>query len=253
MRPINLGDLEAGMTRQREKGGASPQALYELTNGYLDASNCPTARDGTSYDQRLPAGTKGLCSFGGKLHVFAMTPLTVANPLYVVDVLVHPDPAFAGSLVDIHFAKPFLGFLYVVAEFSDGSVWHYWLQKPHTWSASTVYGLNDTVIPTSANGLIYQAVTANTAPRWQPNTVYPVGSTVQPSTPNGFVYTITSSIGSAAASGPTEPVWPTQEGALVFEEVDSATVPASAAGTGSNTAGVPGSVLDRYGNSVQVP
>ena len=250
-RPIPLSNLTTGITRLREKGGASPQSLFDLLNGYLDQSNSPVSRDGTTVDAVLNPGTIGLCTFEDMLHVFALVPIAVPAG-YVCDVLVHPDPNFGGSLVEIHFARPFLGYLYVVAEFSDGSVWHYWLQKPAAWTANTVYPLNATVSPTVPNGYIYTAVTPVNVPTWQPNTIYPVGSQVQPSTPNGYIYTITSTAGAAAASGSTEPNWPAQEGAQVFEETDTTTVPSTGQTTTTQTSTIPPVVIDRYGNSIQV-
>lgn len=251
-RAINLGSLVTGMTRLREKGAPSPQALYDLVNGYIDQSGSPTSRPGTSFHHTLPPGTKGGMAFKGKIHVFSTTPIDPGNDLYVVDVLIHPDASFTGSLTYIHFAKPFLGFPYVVAEFSNGDIRHFWLQKPATWQPNTVYGLNATVSPTVPNGFYYEAQTPVNAPAWQPKTAYAMGDTVQPTTPNGYTYTVTDTAGSNPTSGSTEPAWPTEPGAQVFEEVDGSTVPSNNTG-GSASSGLPSSVVDRYGNSEQVP
>jgi hypothetical protein len=247
-----IANFTTGITRQREKGGASPNSLYDLVNAYIDSSGSAVCRDAAAYDQRLVSGTVSICAFADKLHVFAMTPLTISNPLYEVDVLIHPDPAFTGSLKYIYFAKPFLGYLYIVAEFSDGSIYHYWLQKPAAWLPNTIYPINGTVIPTTPNGYLYTAKTPVTAPVWQPNTVYNIGDVIQPSTPNGYLYTITSTAGAAAASGDTEPDWPAQDGAQVFEETDSTTVPSTGQATTTSSVTVPPVVFDRYGNSIQV-
>jgi hypothetical protein len=251
-RPIILNTLKTGITRLREKGGASPQALYDLVNGYIDQSGSPVSRFGTTVDHTLPPGTVGLCAFQGKLHVFATQVIDPLDANYVVDVLVHPVPGFAGSIVAIHFAKPFLGFLYVVAEFSDGSVYHYWLQSPPAWAPDTIYAIDATIQPTVPNGLMYEAETPVNVPVWQPNTVYAIGAQVQPSTPNGYIYTITSTAGANAASGSTEPDWPAQDGAQVFEETDSTSVPSSGQNTTTQTTTIPPVVFDRYGNSIQV-
>jgi hypothetical protein len=253
LRSIPIGNFTTGITRLRDKGGASPQALYDLLNGYVDASGAPTSRDGTFVDHILPAGTVGLCAFQGKLHVFALTPIDPGSTDYVVDVLVHPDPSFSGSIVAIHFAKPFLGFLYVVAEFSNGDVYHYWNQNPSVWQPNTIYGINATVSPSVPNGYFYQAETPINVPVWQPNTNYALGDVVQPSTPNGYIFTVTSTAGDNPTSGPTEPNWPAQDGAQVFEEVDGTTIPGSGTPSGSGNASLPSGVTDRYGNSVQVP
>lgn len=251
LRPLVLSSLDAGMTRLRIKGGAAQDALYELTNGYVDASGAPTSRDGTTWSYTLPAGTVGITAFGGKLHVFSGAPVMLTNSLYVNDVLVNPKAGSTATLTTIYFAKPYLGFLYVVAGFSDGSTYHYWLQKPATWSASTVYGINAQIIPSPPNGLYYQAQTQISAPVWQAKTPYVVGNFVQPSTANGYIYQCTAAIGPNPVSGTTEPTWPTSPGAQVFETVQGTTTPSNAASS-TSTQGLPSSVGTRYGNSFQV-
>jgi hypothetical protein len=206
------------MTRLRDKGGASPQSLYELTNGYVDASGSPRSRPGTRMVDTLPPGTKGLTAFQGKLHVFATQEIDPGNPLFVVNILKHPDASYAGGLKQIHFAKPFLGYLYVVAEFGDGSVWHYYLQDRSPWAANTQYQPGDVVSPSVPNGYIYQATALSTPGAWAPNTQYHVGDVVSPTTPNGWKYTLVDEDGTNPSSSGTEPSWPTSNGAQVNED-----------------------------------
>lgn len=236
--PHPLGSLVTGITHLREKGGASPQSLIDLLNGYVDQSGSPVSRFGTTFDVSLPTGTKGACAFKNKIHVFAMTNIDPGDTDYVVDILVHPDPAFAGTLVAIHFAKPFLGFLYVVAEFSDGAVHHYWLQSGIPWTANTIYKTGDLVAPTTPNGFLYK-VAADTNPVvWQPNTQYGMGDITQPTVYNGFKYTVVEVDGVNAASGASEPAWVAQDAALVSEDVDTTPVPTTTPTTPSG--GSPG-------------
>lgn len=255
LRPLVLSSLDAGMTRLRIKGGAAQDALYELTNGYVDASGAPTCRDGTRWNYTLPAGTVGCTAFKGKLYVFSQAPVSITNPLYVNAVLVNPVAGYIGTLTTIYFAKPFLGYLYVVAGFVDGSgnetVYHYWLQNPTAWTANTVYAVNAQIQPTTPNGLYYQAETQVVAPVWQPNTPYAVGDVVQPSTSNNYLYQCTSAVGTNPTSGATEPTWPTSPGSQVFETVQGNSTP-SAAQQSTTTQQLPATVIDRYGNSVQV-
>ncbi|NII54398.1 hypothetical protein [Luteibacter sp. SG786] len=250
-RQVTLSAVKAGMTRLRDKGGASPESLYELTNGYVDASRSPTSRPGTSLDFTLPAGTKGLCAFQGKLHVFATTRIVPSNPKYVVNILKHPDVSFTGGIKKIHFAKPFLGYLYVVAEFDDASVWHYWLQAPPIWQPNTIYGLGQLVRPSTENGFYYRSNSASKAPVWTANTPKQLGDVVQPTTANGWEYVVTEVTGTPT-TGSTEPSWPTQEGAQVFEGTDSTTVPSDelSGGSGSGANSPDQSVKDRYGDGV---
>lgn len=239
------------MTRLRDKGGASPETLFELTNGHVDASRSPTSRDGTSVDHVLPAGTKGLCAFAGKLHVFSSSPVDPGSDKYVVNILRHPDPTFAGGLSRIHFAKPFLGFLYVVAEFVDGSVYHYWLQNPDVWKANTIYGLDVLVQPSVPNGFFYRPATKSAAPAWASGQPKAIGDVVQPSTPNGWEYVVTDVTGTPT-TGETEPAWPTAEGAQVFEGTDTTSVPSTELSGSQDTVigNVSQATKDRYGDGL---
>jgi hypothetical protein len=235
-----IGSFVTGITRLRYKGGASPQSLYDLQNGYVDQAGMPTNRPGTTFNTTLPAGTKGLCAFQGKLHVFALSAKTMPSG-YVCDILIHPDPSFAGTLDRIYFAKPFLGFLYVVAGFSDGNVYHYWLQSKGTWKADTQYLLTDAAQPTVPNGFIYKPTSTDNPNAWMPSTQYLVGDVVQPTTYNGYKYTAIEVDGTGAASGTTEPSWIASVGAQVIEDVDaptsSGTAPPPAPSSGGSPAG----------------
>jgi len=221
-----LSSLTAGITRLREKGGASPSSLYDLLNAYIDQSGSPTGRDGTIVEAVLPTGTTGMCAFQGKLHVFALSAIDVGSA-YVCDILIHPDPAFAGTIKKIHYAKPFLGFLYVVAEFSDGSIYHYWQRSSGVWLANHIYLPGDSVSPTTPNGYQYTASVSNSPTSWSPGVVRNLGDTVQPTTANGWYYVVTEVDGASPASGTTEPTWPVQDGAQVIEDVDTSTLPSN--------------------------
>lgn len=232
-----LSSLTAGITRLREKGGASPSSLYDLVNGFVDESGAPTVRDGTVVEAVLPTGTTGMCAFGGKIHVFALAAVDVGSD-YVCDILIHPDPGFIGAIKKIHFAKPFLGFLYVVAEFSNGDVYHYWLQSKGAWKADTNYQIGDLVQPTTPNGFLYRATVAGSPIAWAPGVQRAVGDVVQPTTANGWKYTVVEVDGDNPASGTVEPTWPTTDGAQVVEDVDSTPAPSQPTG-GSGSGGSP--------------
>ena len=244
MRIVSLSAVKAGMTRLLGKGGASPDSLHTLTNGYVNAARRPTQRPSTQIDHILPAGTKGLCQLNGKLHVFASTVIAPGNTRYVVNVLRHPTND-ALTLAEIHFAQPFLGVLYVVAEFSDGSVWHYWLQATAAWTANTSYRLGDVRQPTVANGYAYEA-TRLSAPGipWAANVPRAVGNKVEPTVPNQFEYTVVTVAGASPKSGATEPVWPAFDGATVIEDTG---VTAPTVTTTTAPLEPPPEIVDRYG------
>jgi hypothetical protein len=247
MRQQALSAVKAGITRLRNKGGASPDSLYDLLNGYVTAARTIKARGGTRIDYELPAGlTKGLVYFRGQFVVFASSPLAIASSGYTVEILKHPDAQSTATLIDIHFATPFLGYLYVVAEWSDGSVYHYWLQSAEAWQANTMYFEGDTVAPIVLNGYAYVAERQTAAPPvWAAGVARAVGDKVIPTTGNGYQYTVISTVGANPASGKTEPAWPTSSGATVTENSDGSPS-GTVVGSGDGTT-LPKSVTDRYG------
>jgi hypothetical protein len=217
MRVQELSTANAGMTRLRTKGNAAPNTLYDLLNGYITLSGTIKPRPGSTLDISLPADTAGLVSHKCRLYVFKHEPDTTSNPdKYVVAVLRHPtDPT--QTVAKIHFASPFMGFLYVAAEFSDGNVWHYWLEELDPWSPNTDYVEGDRVFPTTENGYAYRAKRPGSPnPAWQPSTRYELNDVVEPTVANGFKYTAVSVTGDPV-SGDVEPTWPEQSGGQVIE------------------------------------
>lgn len=130
-------------------------------------------------------------------------------------------------LKEIHFAAPFMGFLYVVAEFTNdggsglGTVFHYWLQTSGTWKAATVYKVGQIVSPTVSNGFNYQAVRVSAPnPVWVASTQHVLNDIIEPTVPNGFFYTETAVAGANPQTGLTEPVWPASEGSTISEDAE---------------------------------
>lgn len=224
MTDINLNALKAGINRLRTKGGADPSSLYDLVNGYVTIDGSIQSRPGTMRDAALPAGTKGLCAFDGGMVVFSDSPKTMPAG-YTCEVLAHPTDD-TQTIAEIHFAAPFMGFIYVAAEFANGDVFHYWLQSGGTWTASTMYKVGDTVLPTVRNGLRYQTVLKSNPAAWAPNVPRAVGDVVQPTVYNGWKYTVVEVAGDSPSSGATEPDWPELNGAQVSEDVDATPTPA---------------------------
>ena len=245
MRVEALQPLTGGINRLRTKGGADPRQLYDLVNGYVDQDGSVRSRPGTVKDYDVP-GTKGLCSANGKLVVFSEAPTEVPEGVECM-VLLHPtDPAL--TLHKIHFAAPFLGdengaALYVVAEFNNGDVFHYWLiGGGSAWESGKVYGLGDIVTP--GNGLSYRATRLNpAAPVWTPDAARTVGDVVEPTTFNKYKYTVIDTTGDSPASGSVEPDWPTEDGATVYETNDVDLTPPP---SGNDRGDLPESVKDRY-------
>lgn len=217
-RIVPLSTANAGMTRLRSKGNAAANTLYDLLNGYITLAGTIRPRPGSQTDIVLPADTKGLVPHKCRLYVFSHESKVTSNPdKYVVARLVHPtDPTV--TIHQIHFASPFMGFLYVAAEFTDGSVWHYWLEELDAWSSGTDYMEGDRVFPTTENGFAYEA-TRPSSPNeaWAPGVERAVNDVIEPVTTNGYKYTVIAVSGVNPASGLLEPDWPTESGAQVIE------------------------------------
>ncbi|HQR71229.1 MAG TPA: hypothetical protein PLE54_11535 [Burkholderiaceae bacterium] len=162
------------------------------------------------------------------------------------------------ALEKIHFAEPFMGALYVAAEFSDGSIFHYWLQAGVTWEASTAYKAGDIVQPTTPNGIVYRATRYGSAyPAWAPSVLRYDGtstgyeqSVIEPTVYNDFYYTCIYTVGTLPRSGTVEPTWPTEDGATVVESSDNPPDVTTPATTSPPSAAIPSAVTDRYGHWV---
>jgi hypothetical protein len=229
MRTVPLTVIRGGINRQRTKGGALSDSLYDLLNGYVTVAGTVVARPGTIREQTLNALTRGLVAFDGTLHTFCHEIVAVPDG-YTLHVLHHPDSAegYIFELEKIHFASPMMGALYVAAEFDDGQVFHYWLQQVDAWTELTHYLHGTMVRPTIPNGLAYQASRlGDPYPAWAPGVPRSDGtgsdyeqSIIEPTVYNDFYYTCVLTGGDNPRSGQVEPEWPLEDGAQVIEYAD---------------------------------
>lgn len=216
MRRFPLGDQRHGIDRLRTKGGASPEALYDLVNARVDTAGGIGPRHGLDAPTVLPAGTVGLYAHKGLLQTFSAAAVGAMPAGYENNILRHPLGT-ATTLAKVHYVYPLLGRLYVVAEFANGDVCDYWLQKPAAWAASTAYTYGKQVQPTTPNGFVYTITNASVLPAWSANAQHALNDEVLPIIANGFKYKAIAVSGSPARSNNTEPVWPTTEGGTVTE------------------------------------
>ena len=190
-RVIQLSGLKQGIQRVREKGGADPDTLYDLVNGYVTIDGGVNQRPGTVEDAELPAGTLGLMAWNNQLVVFSTTVKSGMPDGYRCEVIVHPFFPSTG-LSYIWFARPMMGYPYVVAEFANGDVFHYWLESANSWEASTMYLEGQVIVPSTPNGLAYKAHrTLPKMPTWTAGMEVFVGTKVEPTEENGYYYEAT--------------------------------------------------------------
>lgn len=227
MRSITLSAQKAGISRLRDKGGASPQTLYQLLNGYVTTAKTLRARPGRTKVSSITPGTVGLAAYNSQFYVFASTLIPQTDPDVTCVALPHPSNP-ARTLSRIHFAQPFLGRLYVSAEFDNGEIFHYWVTNASAWVASTVYGYLQQVQPTIVNGFYYEASNVSTVISWSSGVTIVLNDEKQPKVYNGFKYRAINVVGVAPVkTSETEPVWPTTEGGTVVEYSYGGTLPSS--------------------------
>src|SRR5271166_2513630 len=157
MRPYPLTTLNGGINRLKVKGGASASQLYDLTNAYITNSGSIAPREGTSRFATLDTTTVGLAAANGTFNIFSSQWSTATPAGFTLNVLQDPTNTTA-AVTKIWYAKPFMGFEFVVAQFSDGLVFQYWLQNDGTWTSATVYTSASIVLPPVLNGLAYQGI-----------------------------------------------------------------------------------------------
>jgi hypothetical protein len=258
VRAFPLTVLNGGINRLRVKGGASASQLYDLQNGFISNVGSIVPREGTIRTATLDSSTVGLAANNGTFNIFSSAYSTAALPAgYVLNVLSNPNNSTA-SPVTIFYAKPFMGFPYVVAQFSDNSIFHYWLQNNGTWTSTTDYTSASIVLPPVVNGLAYQGVREfPSQPNWAPDTLITSASYVEPNTPTGFAYQAIAVTGSPIHTGLSEPVWPTVAGGIVQEfgdfDVSTSDAGTTQASSPFSTASPLGSnITDRYGDSATI-
>ncbi len=220
-----FGDFVLGIDRNRSLMPPKDGAFYDLVNVDLTPGHTIKRRNGFAKQQAL-TGAVGLTAFAGSLHTFFSGVDPGSTSLCKTHKLVCPDGS-GSSLANVYLAAPLLGYLYVVASFSNGSTWHFYLDEGSTgcptWTASTNELFGAIVCPTVYNGLRYMSTTIPVASEdWAPKIPLAINDTIRPTKGNGFVYqvtTLTVPAGATAATGTTEPSWPTMVGATVVEDV----------------------------------
>lgn len=230
---VEQGKLwRTGMDANRRKG-ESLSEVFDAVNCRLTDARRWQKRECLKFVGTLDVKCKGLFGYNGLLYSFSHLPVAdqvFGTVIVRTKVCRHPSSNEV-ALAKVWYAQVFLRRLYVVAEFADGLIRHYWLEEPNIWTANTVLSYSARVMPTTGdNGYYYQIIIPSTDVAWQANKVYGKFNYVQPTVYNAFRYEATGAIGwwstAGAPSGDVEPTWPAIEGATV-EEFRQLTAPPS--------------------------
>lgn len=247
MRAYPLANVQTGMTRLREKGGASPNALYDLVNGYVTQARTVHSRPGSTQVGSSEIILHGLVAFRGALVTLTdTTPGSLPTGVTAKRVR-HPSSPTA-TIVRVHFLAPFLGYLYAVVEWSDGLVFHYWLQDGNPWARETVYAEGVSANPRTDNGFAYKAKRSTAAADdWTASARVAANDRVRPTAGGNYEMVAVAVGGSTPSTGTTEPAWALTRNGLTIEEADVGTTTTTAPSPGPNLPNMPGEVGDRYG------
>ena len=189
---ITYDKFSSGLDRRKSRDTAGADALYELKNAHVTAGHEIRKRDCAAVYANIENGSIGLFSALGGLHAFVDdVAITHGDPLITAQFVPHPTNAMR-TLARIHYCDAFQGYLYVVAEYDNGDVYHHYLDAGST-SATPKFA----------------------SPAWAATTAYATTSPnyVTPTAPNGFRYECTT----GGTSGGSEPTWPTTIGATVAD------------------------------------
>lgn len=119
-------DVSAGVDRRRDRSLTEPGRLWNLKNGYIDDGGRVRARPALF---RLGAFTNcdGLMLYNGSLYTFAITGAAPAPSATFAGIITLPaGPAGQTTIRRVWFAQPCHTSHYVVVQFSDGVISHYY-------------------------------------------------------------------------------------------------------------------------------
>ena len=121
---VIVEDFRVGYDKRRRPIAAVPGSLQKITNAHITRGGDIEKRKAFESHAVLPAGTFGLAAIGGTLYTFGSIAEPVGMPVEVTyQRLQHPD---ALAMATVRDWDVFQGKLYVIAEYSNGDVLHFY-------------------------------------------------------------------------------------------------------------------------------
>jgi hypothetical protein len=154
---VAIADFKYGMDRRRPRIAGVAGTLYTLKNAHISRGGDIERAKRFVLKYSLPGGTHGLARVRDQLYVFGSADLAAAMPLGVLyQRLIAPDGVGLVRVLDV---RTFSGKLYVVAQYDDGQICHFYNGVRVTdWDA---IGISNSNVTTLAE---YMATRLNSSP-----------------------------------------------------------------------------------------
>lgn len=121
---LAIEDFRRGMDRTRKRVAGEPGQLWTLKNGHISRGGDIERSKRFVSTYTLPSGTFHLAALKSQLYTFGSADLAATVPLGVqYQRLQAPSTPTMTRLLD---AKVFAGALYTIAEYDDGSIYHFY-------------------------------------------------------------------------------------------------------------------------------
>jgi hypothetical protein len=134
---IFVENFNLGVDRRKKRVSGQPGSLWVGKNVHLTRGGEIESRKAFVPTFSLPAGTFGLHALAGELYVFGSIPDPGMPAGIIYQQLVHSDGSTPMS--KLLKAENFDGFIYAIAEFADGNVFHYYNgQRVTAWDGIAV-------------------------------------------------------------------------------------------------------------------
>lgn len=119
-----IADFKFGMDRRRKRVSGVPGTLWTLKNGHITRGGDIERAKKFVAAYSLPAGTFGLAKVSTQLYTFGSADLAGSMPRGVLyQRLQAPNSSAMTRVLEV---KAFSGLLYVVAEYADGNIHHFY-------------------------------------------------------------------------------------------------------------------------------
>lgn len=194
MPAITYSSFEGGLDHRLPIGVQDANKLWSLKNAYTTLGKRLKKRPCLRLLSSALSGSFGLEAISGRLKVFCDTGSGFAPPSYCDKIILDIPSWSAGVLSKIHYADQFTGYPFVVAEYSDATVGHHYVD---TNPAVATISIATPGVVTMANAFIAgQEVVFSTTGALPTGLVS--GTTYYVLAPSAANFTVAATVGGAA-------------------------------------------------------